>query len=173
MSVERLARNGEAHRVTEAEGALEAPPRLHTVVLTCMDARSDPVRVLGFDLGDVHVLRNAGAVVTPDVLRSIMISQQALGTTEIMVVGHTNCGMGSVTEDELRERIVSSTGHEPPMALGTFADVEEHVREGVQRLRGEPLLGATTVARGFVYDVTDGAVREVEVEADRPAHAQR
>ncbi|MCB1250073.1 MAG: carbonic anhydrase [Acidimicrobiales bacterium] len=171
MSVERLARNGEAHRVAPEVAEMTAAPSLHTVVVTCMDARIDLFRILGLDLGEVHILRNAGAVVTDDVLRSLVVSQQMLGTTEIMLIGHTTCGLCGTTEEQVRAKVLEGTGQDAPFMFGSFDDLEASVRDGVRRLRSEPLLANTTVARGFVYDVVTGQLHEVLVEDPTPAEA--
>ena len=135
MSVERLARNGEAHRVAPEVAEMTAAPSLHTVVVTCMDARIDLFRILGLDLGEVHILRNAGAVVTDDVLRSLVVSQQMLGTTEIMLIGHTTCGLCGTTEEQVRAKVREGTGQDAPFMFGSFDDLEASVRDGVRRLR--------------------------------------
>jgi carbonic anhydrase len=126
-----------------------------------MDARIDPQRVLGFELGDAHVLRNAGAVVTDDVLRSLVLSQRLLETRSVVVMAHTDCGLRKVHDEELARRLTEETGHAPPFAFGSFFDLDEHVREQVARVRDCPWLEYVGDVRGCVLDVGDGTVRTV------------
>jgi carbonic anhydrase len=153
--IDELLRNAEGHR---ADPELPAPPALGVAILTCMDARIDPAALLGLRPGDAHVIRNAGGVVTDDALRSLILSQALLGTREVMVVQHTGCGLIG-DEDELRASVAAATGTEPPGPLHAFTDVEESVRASVQKLRHSPHLG--DAARGFVYEVETGRLREV------------
>ena len=152
----RAARHADAH-----QGPLPPQPRIRTAILTCMDARVDPWRLFGFQPGDVHVLRNAGAVVTDDVLRSLSISQHMLGTDAVLVIAHTLCGMRGLEDDDFARR----AGHQPPWPLGAFADVEESVRRQLGTLRSAPGLADGAGARGFVYEVETGRLREVTEEA--------
>lgn len=126
-----------------------------------MDARIDPQRVLGFELGDAHVLRNAGAVVTDDVLRSIVLSQKLLGTRSVIVMAHTDCGLRKFTDDELTRELTELTGVAPPFAFGAFSDIDAHVREQVSRVSDCPWLPYPGDVRGCVLDVEDGTVRSV------------
>jgi carbonic anhydrase len=145
-----------------------ARPRLRTAVLTCMDARIKLFDVLGLRLGDVHILRNAGGLATDDALRSLLLSQHSLGTREVMVIQHTECGLHGLRDAELAGRIQATTGHSVPFAFGGFADIDDSVRASVTRLRSAPwLVGHRDAVRGFVYDVATGRLREVDVEADQ------
>jgi carbonic anhydrase len=130
-------------------------------VVTCMDARIDPHRLLGLREGDAHVIRNAGGVVTDDVIRSLTISQRLLRTEEIMVVMHTDCGMQGLADAEFRGRIQSEAGLRPPWATEGFFDLEQALREGLLRLRTNPFLAERNKIRGFVYEVETGRLRQV------------
>jgi carbonic anhydrase len=141
---------------------LSAPPRLRVAILTCMDARIDPARVLGLEPGDAHVIRNGGGIVTEDALRSLAISQHYLGTEEILVIQHTRCGLLGLDEDEFTRRVEASTGTRPPWPAGGFGDLEASVRDGVRRIRASGVLPHTDHIRGFVYEVETGRVREVD-----------
>lgn len=127
-----------------------------------MDARLDVYRVLGLREGDAHVLRNAGGVVTEDAIRSLMISQRFLGTREIMLIHHTECGMLGLRDDEVREEVAAETGTRPPFALEGFSDLEADVRQSIARIQASPFLAHESV-RGFVYDVSTGRLKEVRV----------
>jgi carbonic anhydrase len=137
-------------------------PRRHVAVVTCMDARIDPGRALGYELGDAHVLRNAGAVVTDDVLRSLVLSQRLLDTRAVVVMAHTDCGLLGLDDDDVARALEEDTGHAPTFAAGGFADLDDHVREQVARVRACPWLLHCDDVTGCVYDVTAGAVRPVD-----------
>lgn len=126
-----------------------------------MDARIDPQRVLGYDFGDAHVLRNAGAVVTDDVLRSVVLSQRLLGTRTVVVMAHTGCGLREVHDENLSRELTELTGVAPPFAFGAFSDLDTHVREQVARIRACPWLPYPDDVRGCVLDVDAGTVRSV------------
>jgi carbonic anhydrase len=126
-----------------------------------MDARLNPREVLGLKDGEAHVIRNAGGIVTDDVIRSLTISQRLLGTREIMLLRHTDCGMQTFTDGDLADTIEKETGTRPPYAMGAFADLEDSVRDSIARLRASPFLTNVDAIRGFVYDVETGCVREV------------
>lgn len=126
-----------------------------------MDARIDPQRALGYNLGDAHVLRNAGAVVTDDVLRSMVLSQRLLGTRTVVVMAHTGCGLREVHDESLSRELTELTGVAPPFAFGAFSDLDAHVREQVARVRACPWLPYPDDVRGCVLDVDDGTVRSV------------
>jgi carbonic anhydrase len=130
-------------------------------ILTCMDARIDPARLFGLEPGEAHVLRNAGGVVTEDVLRSLLLSQRLLETTGILVVHHTRCGLHGLDEAATRDRIEAETGTRPPYALEVFDDLDDDVRRSIDRIRTSPCLRHDAAVRGFVYDVDDGTLREV------------
>ncbi len=126
-----------------------------------MDARIDPLAFRDFELGDVHVIRNAGGLVTADAVRSLLVSQRRLGTTEVMIVMHTDCGMLNLDEDALRREVLDAAGSVPQFGLGSFPDLEEAVREGVAAVTANPWLPNRDRVRGFVYDVAVGRLREV------------
>jgi carbonic anhydrase len=136
-------------------------PAKKVAIVTCMDSRLDPARALGLVEGDAHVLRNAGGVVTEDVIRSLVISQRLLGTEEVMVVQHTGCGMASLSEAAVKEQIEADTGVRPTFALEAFDDLEQSIRRSVALVRKSPFVPNTDVVRGFVYEVETGRVREV------------
>ena len=140
---------------------LTAAPTKHIAILACMDARMDLHRMLGLELGDAHVVRNAGGLATDDAIRSLMLSQRALGTEEVMVIQHTGCGLLGLAEDELKSDIHAETGQVPVFDLGSFDDLDENVRSTVATLKSNPFLRADRV-RGFVYDVETGTLREVD-----------
>ena len=139
-----------------------AIPRRHVVIVTCMDARVDALGAFDFEPGDAHVLRNAGAVVTDDVLRSIVLSQRLLQTRSVLVMGHTECGLRTFSDAELTKTLAWETGKTPPFAWGAFHDLEEHVRTSVQRVRECPWLVHVDDVRGYVYDVHDHTTRLLE-----------
>ncbi len=139
-------------------------PRLRTAILTCMDARIDPVSLFGLGRGDAHVLRNAGARAMPDVLRSLALSQAVLGTREVLVLGHTGCGLFERSEADLAEAIRSKSGHRPGMEMGAFHDLDQTVLETVEALRQCPFLSYRDGIRGFVYELDAGSVRPVAQE---------
>lgn len=157
-----LAHNAEFLETFSGE-ALSAPPRKGLLVVACMDARINVERALGLRYGDAHILRNAGGTVTDDVLRSIIVSTNVMGTREIMVINHTGCGMLGQTDDQLRETLVAKHGHPErcPHKFHTFSDLVEHDREQVAILREHPWVPAETVIRGFTYDVQTGELYEV------------
>ena len=143
-----------------SSGDLAAAPRRRFAIVTCMDARIDPAKVLGLAAGDANVIRNAGAIVTDDALRSLAISHWLLGTEEALVIGHTDCGMAKFTDEELRERVRSEAGSAADdVVFLAFSNVEETVREGVRRIESSPLLPASFHAAGFVYDVGTGRLQ--------------
>lgn len=156
---ELLANNSEFVRTFKA-GELVAEPAKGLAVVACMDARIDLHAILGLGLGDAHVIRNAGGVVTDDVLRSLVLSQHLLGTKEIVVIQHTSCGLHELVDEEVSAEIAKERGTEPHFALLGFNDLEESVRTSIQKLSDEPLLSHRSV-RGFVYDVNTGQLSEV------------
>jgi carbonic anhydrase len=138
-------------------------PERKLAVLTCMDTRLS-IRTLGLRTGDAHVIRNAGGIVTEDALRSLVVSHYLLGTEEIMVINHTDCGLMHTTEQDLRTRIQNRTGKAAaaPASFYTFQNVEENVRRQLQKLRAHPWIPESVAVRGFVYDVTSGRLREIK-----------
>ncbi len=156
--VEELLRRAEAR----ANFGVPAPPRLGVAIVTCMDARIDPVRIFGLEPGDAHVLRNAGGAVTDDVIRSLLLSQRLLGTRAVMVIHHTRCGALGLAEEKVKSEIQSEVGLRPPFALEGFNDdLAAEVRHSVARIRQSPFLPHRGTVRGFVLDVDDGRLREV------------
>jgi carbonic anhydrase len=142
-------------------GPLPLPPSRHVAVLACMDARLDVYRVLGIKEGESHVIRNAGGVVTDDEIRSLAISQRLLGTTEIILIHHTDCGMLSFTDDDFKRSIQDEIGIKPNWAAESFPDIDEDVRQSLKRIENSPFVTATTSLRGFVFDVATGKLNEV------------
>jgi len=142
-------------------GPLPLPPSKHIAVLACMDARIDVYRVLVINEGEAHVIRNAGGVVTDDAIRSLAISQRLLGTTEIILIHHTDCGMLTFTDDDFKRAIQDETGVKPPWSAEAFPDVAEDVRQSLQRIQNSPFVTKHTSARGFVFDVATGNLDEV------------
>ena len=143
------------------KGDLPLPPARRVAVLACMDARLDPARVLGLSEGDAHVIRNAGGVVTDDEIRSLAISQRLLGTREIILIHHTDCGMLTFTDDDFKAAIQTETGIKPQWAAEAFGDVEEDVRQSLRRIESSPFVVLHTSLRGFVFDVATGRLNEV------------
>jgi carbonic anhydrase len=142
-------------------GPLAGRPSLRIALVACMDARIDPAQLLGLRPGEAHVIRNAGGVVTDDVIRSLAVSQRKLGTTEVMLVHHTKCGMATFTDDDFASELQEATGLRPTWAIETFRDIESGVRQSVERVRRSPFLRDTTAVRGFVVDVDTGDLVEV------------
>jgi carbonic anhydrase len=146
--------------------SMAARPRLRTVILTCMDARIDPAALFDLKPGEVHVLRNAGALATPDALRSLAVSQALLGTSEVLVLGHTECGLLGQTEDEVAGAVERASGHHPDVPMGSFPDLDNEVRRSVQAIRGCEFLAHRETVRGYVLDVREGTLRV----AGEPGH---
>jgi carbonic anhydrase len=142
-------------------GPLPLPPAKHLAVLACMDARLDVHDLLGLDEGDAHVIRNAGGVATEDAIRSLAISQRLLGTTEILLIHHTDCGMLTFTDDQFKAAIEQETGLKPPWAAESFSDLDQDVRQSIARIKASPFIPHTDQVRGFVFDVASGALTEV------------
>ena len=162
MSVtDTLLENSEQYSATFDKGDLPMPPGSHVAVLACMDARLNPYGLLGLHEGEAHVIRNAGGVVTDDAIRSLTISQRLLGTTEIILIHHTDCGMLTFTDDEVKRQIQDDVGIRPPFALEAFPDLEEDVRQSIARIKASPFIPHTDAVRGFVYDVHTGKLNEV------------
>jgi carbonic anhydrase len=139
-----------------------ARPAKKIAIVTCMDARMDPGELLGLAEGDAHVIRNAGGVVTEDVIRSLMISQRVMGTREIMLIHHSGCGMSTITDAELSDDLEKETGVRPPFAIGAFSDVEDDVRQSIARINASPFVSHKDAIRGFLYDDETGRLREVK-----------
>ena len=152
-----------ARRPAASPPVADSPvPALHIALLTCMDTRINPYHAFGLRPGDVHLLRNAGGVVTDDVLRSLAISQYKLQTREVIVMQHTTCGMTTVTEDGFKDELEAATGLRPTWSVEAFRNVEDSVRQSVQRVRRSPFVAHSDAVRGFVYDVATGGITEVD-----------
>jgi carbonic anhydrase len=143
-------------------GPLPLPPSRHVAVVACMDARLDVYRLLGLKDGEAHVIRNAGGVVTDDEIRSLAISQRLLGTREIILIHHTDCGMLTFTDDPFKQAILEETGIKPEWAPESFDDLDVDVRQSIARIRANPFVGHKDAIRGFVFDVATGLLREVD-----------
>ena len=137
------------------------PPRRKLAVVACMDSRLDTFAMLGLEIGDAHIMRNAGGVITDDMIRSLVISQRKLGTREIILIHHTDCGALTFTDDELRNQLLEETGLKPSWSPESFRDLDADLRQSMERLRRSPFLVDTTQVRGFVFDVHTGQLREV------------
>ena len=162
MSVtDELLSSNEDYAATFDHGDLAMPPARRVAVLACMDARLDPAKALGLSEGDAHVIRNAGGAVTEDAIRSLAISQRLLGTREIVLIHHTDCGMLTFNDDAFRHQIEEETGIRPSWAAEAFSDLDADLRQSMHRIKSSPFLPHTDSVRGFVYDVTTGRLREV------------
>jgi carbonic anhydrase len=142
-------------------GALPVPPAGQVAVVACMDARLNPYGILGLREGDAHVIRNAGGVITEDVIRSLVISQRLLGTREVILIHHTECGMLTFKDDAVKAQIEADVGLRPPFALEAFPDVDQDVKQSIARIKASPFISQKESVRGFVYDVQSGRLREV------------
>ncbi len=160
-STDDLLQNAREYAASFDKADLPLPPARKVAVLACMDARLVPSRILGLKEGDAHVLRNAGGVVTDDAIRSLAISQRLLGTQEIVLLHHTDCGMLTLSDDEFKRSIQDETGIKPAWATEAFGDLEEDVRQSIARIQASPFIPNKDSVRGFVYDVHSGEVREV------------
>ena len=162
MSVtDELVQNADAYAANFDKGDLPLPPAKRIAVVACMDARLNPSGLLGLAEGDAHVIRNAGGVVTDDEIRSLSISQRLLGTEEIILIHHTDCGMLTFTDDEFRRQVQEETGIKPEWAAEAFPDLEEDVRQSIARIKASPFIPRKDAVRGFVYEVETGRLREV------------
>ena len=159
---DELVDNNEAYAAAFDHGDLPMPPGKHVAVVACMDARLDVHRILGLALGEAHVIRNAGGVISDDAIRSLVISQRLLGTTEIILIHHTDCGMLTFHDDEIKNQIASDVGLRPAFALEAFPDEVDDVRQSIARLRANPFIARKDSIRGFVFDVKTGRLEEVE-----------
>lgn len=144
-----------------AIGDLSKLPARKLAIITCMDARIDILALLSLDVGDAHVIRNAGGIVTADAIRSLTISQRELGTREVMLIHHTGCGMMSTTEDTFREQVRLDTGITPDWAVESFTDLDVNVRQSIARIMANPFVPYKESIRGFVFDLNNGGLREV------------
>jgi carbonic anhydrase len=159
--IDELIGNAASYAKNFDQGGLPLPPARRVAIVACMDARLNPYGLLGLREGDAHVIRNAGGVVTADEIRSLAISQRLLGTEEIMLIHHTDCGMLTFRDDEFRRAIQDETGIKPEWAAEAFPDVDEDVRQSIARIRASPFIPRKDSVRGFVYEVETGRLREV------------
>src|SRR5882724_5948922 len=159
-TIDELLANNRDFAAGLPDAHLDVQPSRRLAIVTCMDSRLDVFAALGLGDGEAHVLRNAGGVITDDVIRSLAISQRHLGTEEILLIQHTDCGLMRVTDDGFRKELADATGMTPPFAIESFTDVDANVRQSVARLRSSPFLQHRDRIRGFVYDVDSGLLRE-------------
>jgi carbonic anhydrase len=161
-STDTFVTNSGRYAANFDKGDLPLPPASHVAVVACMDARLNPYGVLGLSEGDAHVIRNAGGVVTDDVIRSLTISQRLLGTSEIILIHHTDCGMLTFHDDDVKAQIEADTGIRPPFALEAFPDLEGDVRQSIARIKASPYIPNKDSIRGFIYEVETGRLVEVK-----------
>jgi len=159
--IDKFLANNEDYAETFTKGSLPMPPAKQIAIVVCMDARLETGALLRLAEGDAHVIRNAGGVVTDDVIRSLTISQRLLGTREIMLIHHTDCGMLTFKDDDLKQQILDETGIKPQFAMEAFNDLDEDVRQSIARVKANPYIPHKEQVRGFVYDVESGQLREV------------
>jgi carbonic anhydrase len=160
-AIDELVRNADSYARSFDAGDLPLPPAKRVAIVACMDARLNPYGLLGLREGDAHVIRNAGGVITDDEIRSLSISQRLLGTEEIMLIHHTDCGMLTFGDDEFRRQLQDETGIKPEWPAEAFRDLEEDVRQSIGRIKASPFIPKKDKIRGFVYDVHTGRVGEV------------
>jgi carbonic anhydrase len=158
---DQLIANVDSYADGFQKGDLPLPPGKKVAILACMDARLNPYGLLGLSEGDAHVIRNAGGVVSDDAIRSLAISQNLLGTEEIVLVHHTDCGMLTFSDEEFAERLEAETGERPEWHAHAFTDLDADLREGLAKIKASPFIPRTDSVRGFVYEVETGALREV------------
>ncbi|MFE3189439.1 beta-class carbonic anhydrase [Nocardia sp. NPDC059240] len=161
MSVTDEYLSNNADYADRFSGPLPLPPSRHVAIVACMDARLDVYRILGLKEGEAHVIRNAGGVITDDEVRSLAISQRLLGTTEIILIHHTDCGMLTFTDDQFKRAIQDEVGVKPSWSAEAFPDLDEDVRQSIRRIENSPFITKTTSLRGFVFDVATGKLIEV------------
>jgi carbonic anhydrase len=160
-AIDDLVGNANSYRESFDSGDLPLPPAKRVAIVACMDARLNPYGLLGLHEGDAHVIRNAGGVITDDEIRSLSISQRLLGTQEIMLIHHTDCGMLTFGDDDFRRQVQADTGIKPEWAAESFSDLEEDVRQSIARIKASPFVPNKEHVRGFVYEVETGQLREV------------
>jgi carbonic anhydrase len=157
-----LLKNNERYASNFNSGNLPIPPGRKLAVVACMDARLDVNKILGLEEGEAHIFRNAGGVVTDDAIRSLVISQRLLGTEEVVLIHHTDCGMLTFKDEDLKKKIEAETGIRPAFALEAFPDLDADVRQSIARIKASPFVPKKDKIRGFVYDVKTGRLREVK-----------
>ena len=160
-AIDELLDNAKAYANDFDGGELPLPPAKRLAIVACMDARLNPYGLLGLKEGDAHVIRNAGGVITDDEIRSLSISQRLLGTEEIMLIHHTDCGMLTFNDDDFRRQVQDDTGIKPEWAAEAFSDLDEDVRQSIARIKASPFIPRTDQVRGLVYDGHSGGLREV------------
>jgi carbonic anhydrase len=160
-TTDELLENAKSYAASFDKGDLPMPPGRKIAIVACMDARLNPYGLLGLEEGDAHVIRNAGGVITDDEIRSLAISQRLLGTQEIVLIHHTDCGMLTFTDDEFKRSIQDELGIKPEWAAEAFPDVDEDVRQSLARVNASPFIPNKDSVRGFVYEVETGNLREV------------
>jgi carbonic anhydrase len=160
-ATDELLKNSDKHADGFDKGHLEMPPAKKVAIVACMDARVNPYPIFGLELGDAHVIRNAGGVVTDDEIRSLAISQRLLGTEEVILMHHTDCGMLTFNDQDFRRQIQEDTGVKPPWSAEAFDDLEADVRQSINRIKSSPFIPNKDSIRGFIYDVETGSLREV------------
>jgi carbonic anhydrase len=160
-ATDELLKNNEAYAEAFDKGDLPLPPAKGVAVVACMDARLNVYGMLGLEEGDAHVISNAGGVVTDDEIRSLAISQRLLGTREVILIHHTDCGMLTFKDDELKQQIQDEVGIKPEFALEAFSDLDSDVRQSMARIQASPFIPHKDAVRGFVYEVETGRLREV------------
>lgn len=160
-TIDEFLGNNEAFAADFDKGDLPLPPARKVAIVACMDARLNPYPILGLSIGDAHVIRNAGGVITDDEIRSLAISQHLLGTEEIMLIHHTDCGMLTFSDAEFEQMLEEDTGRRPEWRPRSFPDLKDSVRDSVQRIKESPFIPKTDEVRGFVYDVKTGRLDEV------------
>ena len=158
---DELLENAKRYAESFDKGDLPLPPGKKVAVVACMDARLNPYGILGLQEGDAHVIRNAGGVVTDDEIRSLSISQRLLGTEEIILIHHTDCGMLTFTDDDFKRQVQDDVGIKPEWAAEAFSDLDEDVRQSIARIKASPFIPNKDSVRGFVYEVETGNLREV------------
>ena len=164
--IDELLANNRAFADSLPAKHLDVHPRRQLAIVTCMDSRLDVFAALGLNDGEAHVLRNAGGVITDDVIRSLAVSQRRLGTREVMLIHHTDCGMQKITDDGFRAELQEETGVSPAFAIESFGDVEADVRQSILRVRRSPFLPHRDQVRGFVYDVDTHQLSEVQADSE-------
>jgi carbonic anhydrase len=164
--IDELLANNAAFAASLPERHFDVRPSRRLAIVTCMDSRLDVFAALALHDGEAHMLRNAGGVITDDVIRSLAVSQRRLGTRMVMVIHHTDCGMAKLTDDGFRQELRQATGVAPAFAIESFTDVDADVRQSVLRVRRSAFLPHRDAVRGFVYDVDTHALREIEVDAE-------
>jgi len=160
-TIDELLAKNEISAASLADRDLAAAPRRQLAIVTCMDCRLDVFAALGLGDGEAHVLRNAGGVITDDVIRSLAISQHLLGTREVMLIHHSDCGMQKISDDGFRAELLKETGVAPSFAIESFKDLDADVRQSILRVQRSPFLPHRDAVRGFVYDVDSHRLREV------------